>query len=289
MALWIDSAQDDPVDGTVRDVGSGRPQYVSGALYGKPVVRFNGAEALSSAQGTRQSALVYYVDGIKQILRQNNPNNTVTFRESGNVVAVGGGHSPGGTFYSGDFVTADLTVLLIYNRVLTPEEVATLTQYLRNEYLVHTAAVNPQPASGVLVSETYVTLTWDGGDGARAHRVYVSTDRDAVANAAEGALAAVVTQPPVLLGTAGQHHDKHGHADRVDQARAGPRPHRHHLHARRHFDHRYPPDARQPAWLSLAGRGRELAIRAQPLCRSTSGRLWPWSRCPRRSRSTSMA
>ncbi len=290
VAVWIDSAQDDPVDGTVRDVGSGRPQYKAEALYGKPVVRFNGAEALSSAQfsipnlqagvtavavatgdksgvlherlahfgaydavggtlialdvctqqgtnegsgfrlnngwslasnpnpmdtnfhvavwqaaqGTKQSALAYYVDGVKQTLKQNNPNNTVTFRESGNVVAVGGGHSPGGAFYSGDLVTADLAALIVYNRVLSADEVATLTQYLRNEYLVHKVAANPQPASETLVGETHVTLMWDRGEGAGAHRVYVSANRDDVANAANGALVAVVNQPPVLLGTAGQ-------------------------------------------------------------------------------------
>jgi hypothetical protein len=290
VALWIDSAQDDPVDGTVRDVGSGTPQYKAEALYGKPVVRFNGAEALSSAQfsipdvqagvtavavatgdksgalherlahfgaydavggtlialdvctqqgtnegsgfrlnngwslagnpnpmdtnfhvgvwqaaqGTKQSALVFYLDGVQQTLRQNNPNNTVTFSPSGNVVAVGGGHSPGGAFYSGDFVTADLAVLLVYNRVLSAAEVATLTQYLRNEYLVHKAAANPQPASGALLSETHVTLTWDSGEGAAAHRVYLSANRDAVANGEETALMPGTIQPPVLLGTAGQ-------------------------------------------------------------------------------------
>jgi hypothetical protein len=128
----------------------------------------------------------------------------VTFAEGGNIVSVGGGHSPGGTFYSGDFVTADLAVLIVYNRVLSPEEVATLTQYLRNEYLVHKATANPQPASETLINETYVTLTWGSGEGAGAHRVYVSPNRDAVVNAEEAALVTVVTQPPVLLGTAGQ-------------------------------------------------------------------------------------
>jgi len=50
VTVWVDSAQDDPVDGTVSDVGSGTPEYKADVLLGRPVVRFNGAEALSSVQ-----------------------------------------------------------------------------------------------------------------------------------------------------------------------------------------------------------------------------------------------
>jgi len=290
VAVWIDSAQDDPVDGTVLDVGSGTPEYKADVLFGKPVVRFNGAEALSSvqftipdvqagatcvmvctgdktgvlherlghfgaldaaggvsismdvctqqgtaegsgfrlnngwslagnpnpmttgfhvgvwqaAQGTLQSDLIFYLDGVRQTLTQNNPSNTVTFPETGNVVAVGGGYNPSGDFYPDDLVTADLAVFIIYNRVLSEAEVATLTEYLRGEYLSHRNAVNPEPSSGSTVTTSLVTLAWEPGDEATSHNVYLSTNEDDVVNADSSALVATTTQPSLLIGLIGQ-------------------------------------------------------------------------------------
>jgi len=290
VTVWIDSAQDDPVDGTVLDVGSGTPEYKADVLFGKPVVRFNDAEALSSAQftipnvqagvtcvmvctgdksgalherighfgawdafggvsismdvctqqntpqgsgfrlnngwslagnpnpmttgfhvgvwqaaqGTLQSNLIFYLDGVRQTLTQNNPNNTVTFPENGNVVAVGDGHEPGGGFYSGDYVTADLAVFIIYNRVLSQTEVATLTQYLRAEYLLHPQALNPSPASGSMIGSSVATLGWEPGEAATSHKVYLSTNEIDVVNAEASALVTTTTQSSTLIGIAGQ-------------------------------------------------------------------------------------
>lgn len=289
ITVWIDSAQDDPVDGTVFDVGSGTPEYKADVLFGKPVVRFNGAQALSSAQfaipdvqagvtcvmvctgdkstdlherighfgawdasggvsismdvctqqntpqgsgfrlnngwslagnpnpmttgfhvgvwqaaqGTLLSNLIFYLDGVRQTLTQNNPNNTVSFPENGNVVAVGDGLQPGGGFYSGDYVTADLAAFIIYNRVLSDAEVTTLSEYLRREYLVHAYAVNPSPASGSVVNSSVATLSWQAGEGAVSHKVYLSTSETGVVNGDASALAATTTQPSLLVGIAG--------------------------------------------------------------------------------------
>lgn len=290
VTVWVDSAQDDPVDGTVSDVGSGTPEYKADVLLGKPVVRFNGAEALSSVQfaipdvgagatcvmvctgdkttdlherlghfgawdasggvsiamdvctqqgtaegsgfrlnngwslagnpnpmttgfhvgvwqatqGTLQSNLVYYLDGVRQTLTQNNPGNTVAFPETGNVVAVGNGHNPGGGFYSGDYVTADLAAFIIYNRVLSESEVATLTEYLRNEYLVHYNAINPVPASGSMVTSSLINVAWDAGYEAASHNVYLSENEDDVINAAASALIGTTTASTLLVGIVGQ-------------------------------------------------------------------------------------
>jgi len=290
VTVWIDSAQDDPVDGTVGDVGSGTPEYKADVLFGKPVVRFNGAEALSSvqltipdveagatcvmvctgdktsdlherlghfgasdavggvsiamdvctqqntaqgsgfrlnngwslagnpnpmttgfhvgvwqaSQGTLQSDLIYYLDGVRQTLTQNNPTNTVTFTRTGNVVAVGNGHEPGGGFYSGDYVSADLAVFIIYNRVLSEAEVATLTEYLRGEYLLHLNAVNPEPSSGSMVTGSLITLAWEPGDEATSHNVYLSTNEEDVVNADALALIATTTESSLLIGVIGQ-------------------------------------------------------------------------------------
>jgi len=289
VTVWIDSAHADPIDGTVGDVGSGTPEYKADVLFGKPVVRFNGAEGLSSAQfgmdaaagvtcvmvctgdktdalherlghfgawdaaggvsismdvctqqgtpqgsgfrlnngwslagnpnpmttgfhvgvwqatqGTLQSDLIFYLDGVRQTLTQNNPNNTVIFPETGNVVAVGGGHSPGGTFYSNDYVTADLAVFLIYSRVLTQTEVTTLTAYLRNEYLEHKYAVNPDPASGTRIDSAVATLAWEPGDGAVSHRIYVGTNEQDVIDAEASTLIATTADPTVVIGVPGQ-------------------------------------------------------------------------------------
>ena len=290
VTIWIDSAQDDPVDGTVGDVGSGTPEYKADLLFGKPVVRFNGAEALSSAQfnipdvdagvtcvmvctgdktadlnerlghfgaleaiggtciamdvcaqqntaqgsgfrlnngwslagnpnpittgfhvgvwqaeqGTLQSDLIYYLDGVRQTLTQNNPANTVTFTRTGNVIAVGGGYNPSGTFYANDLVTADLAAFIIYNRVLSETEVATLTDYLHEEYLAHRYAVNPDPTSESLIDSTFLTLGWGPGDGATSHRVYLSTNEADVAAGAEEALVATTTEATQLIGVFGK-------------------------------------------------------------------------------------
>jgi hypothetical protein len=290
VSVWIDSAQDDSVDGTVADVGSGTPEYKADVLFGKPVVRFNGAEALSSAQfdipdpdagvtcamvctgdksgalhermghfgaqeavggtliamdvctqqgtaqgsgfrlnngwslagnpnpmttgfhvgvwqakqRTLQSDLIFYLDGVRQTLTQNNPGNRVTFGNPGNVVAVGDGHNPSGGFYDGDYVTGDLAVFLVYNRVLTETEVTTLTEYLRQEYLTHLQAVNPDPASGSLIDEASATLTWEAGEGAASHRLYLGTTEEDVATAADTALVATITEAIQLIGAAGQ-------------------------------------------------------------------------------------
>ncbi|MBN2128102.1 MAG: hypothetical protein JW741_01345, partial [Sedimentisphaerales bacterium] len=289
VTVWVDSAQDDPVDGTVGDVGAGTPEYKADVLFGKPVVRFNGAEALSStqfdipdpdagatcvmvctgdksgelhermahfgawdavggtliamdvctqqgtAQGsgfrlnngwslagnpnpmttgfhigvwqaqqrTLQSDLVFYLDGVRQTLTQNNPGNRVTFGSSGNVVAVGDGHSPGGAFYSGDYATGDLAVFLVYNRVLSQTEVAMLTGYLRQEYLVHRSAVNPEPPSDSLIEVTFTTLRWEPGDEATSHHLYLSTNEGDVAAGAEEALVATTTEAAQVIGAPG--------------------------------------------------------------------------------------
>ena len=290
VAVWVDSAQDDPVDGTVGDVGSGVPEYKADVMFDKPVVRFNGSEALSSAQfaipdldagvtcvmvctgdktgelherlghfgawdaaggvsiamdvctqqgtpqgsgfrlnngwslagnpnpmttgfhigvwqatqGTLQSDLIFYVDGVRQTLTQNNPGNNVTFLKTGNVVAVGDGHSPGGSFYSGDFVTADLAVFIIYNRMLSAAEVATLTDYLHNAYLLNRQASNPNPASGSMVANNLITLSWTPGGAATSHKVYLGTNEADVASAEESALIATTNQSSILIGVAGQ-------------------------------------------------------------------------------------
>lgn len=290
VTVWIDSARGDPVDGTVGDVGSGNPEYKADVMFGRPVVRFNGAEALSSAQfsipdpdagatcvmvcsgdktgvlherlghfgawdavggvsismdvctqqgtaqgsgfrlnngwslagnpnpmttgfhvgvwqasqGTLQSDLIYYLDGIRQTLTQNNPNNMVTFTKTGNVVAVGNGHSPGGTFYANDYVTADLAVFIIYNRVLSAAEVATLTEYLHTEYLLNRQAMDPNPASGSMVTNRLITLGWTTGDEAVSHRVYLDTNEEDVVNAEESTLVATTNQSSVLIGVIGQ-------------------------------------------------------------------------------------
>ena len=290
VTVWIDSAQDDPVDGTVGDVGSGTPEYKADVLFGKPVVRFNGAEALSSvqltipdieagatcvmvctgdktsdlherlghfgasdavggvsismdvctqqntaqgsgfrlnngwslagnpnpmttgfhvgvwqaSQGTLQSDLIYYLDGVRQTLTQNNPTNRVSFTRTGNVVAVGNGHEPGGGFYSGDYVSADLAVFIIYNRVLSEAEVATLTEYLRGEYLVHLNAVNPEPSSGSMLTGSLITLAWEPGDEATSHNVYLSTNEEDVVNVDASALVATTIESSLLIGVTGQ-------------------------------------------------------------------------------------
>jgi len=290
VIAWIDSAQDDPVDGTVMDVGSGTPEYKADVLFGKPVVRFNGAEALSSAQfsipdpdagvtcvmvctgdktgdlherlghfgawdasggvsismdvctqqntpqgsgfrlnngwslagnpnpmttgfhvgvwqaaqGTLQSDLIFYLDGIRQTLTQNNPNNTVVFPNIGNVVAVGDGHEPGGGFYSGDYVTADLATFIIYNRVLSETEVMTLTDYLQEEYLIHRNAVNPDPPSGSVITNNLINVAWESGFEAVSHNVYVSANEEDVINAIPSALIATTTESSLLVGVVGQ-------------------------------------------------------------------------------------
>jgi len=290
VSVWNDSAQDDPVDGTVTDVGSGTPEYKTDVLFGKPVVRFNGAEALSSslfsipdpdagatcvmvctgdktnelherlghfgawdasggvsiamdvctqqntaqgsgfrlnngwslagnpnpmttgfhvgvwqaAQGTPQSDLVYYLDGIRQILTQNNPANTVFFPANDNVVAVGNGHEPGGGFYSGDYVSADLAVFIIYNRVLSEAEVMTLTDYLQEEYLIHRNAVNPDPSSGSVVTNNLISVAWEPGFEAVSHNVYFSANKEDVTNAAPSALIATTTESSLLVGLVGR-------------------------------------------------------------------------------------
>ena len=290
VAVWVDSAQDDPVDGTVSDVGSGTPEYKADVLLGKPVVRFNGAEGLSSvqfaipdvgagatcvmvctgdkttdlherlghfgawdasggvsiamdvcaqqgtaegsgfrlnngwslagnpnpmttgfhvgvwqaAQGTLQSNLIFYLDGVRQTLTQNNPGNTVAFPETGNVVAVGNGHSPGGAFYSGDYVTADLATFIIYNRVLSESEVATLTEYLRNEYLVHYSAINPVPSSGSMAASSLISVAWEPGYEAASHNVYLSATEEDVINATASALFGTTTASTLLVGVVGQ-------------------------------------------------------------------------------------
>ncbi len=270
VTTWIDSAQEDAVDGTVGDIGSGTPEFKTDVLFGKPVVRFNGAEGLSSAQfaistragatvlmvctgdqsgalhermghfgaydaaggvsismdvctdpanqegsgfrlnngwslvgnpnpmttgwhvgvwqasqGTLQSQLVYYVDGVRYALAQNNPGNTVAFPSIGNVVAVGNGHGPGGAFYSGDYVTGDLAVMIVYNRVLTEDEVGTMSDYLMATYLgvQMEIAVDPVPESGQTQVHPDVVLSWQPGKYAASHNVYLGTSFDAVNDA----------------------------------------------------------------------------------------------------------
>jgi len=290
VTLWIDSALDDAVDGTVGDVGSGTPEYKADALFGKPVVRFNGAEALSSTQfdipdpdagvtcvavctgdksgalherlahfgakeavggslicmdvctqqgtpqgsgyrlnngwslagnpnpmttgfhvalwqaeqRTLQSDLVFYLDGVRQTLTQNNPANRVTFGNPGNVVAVGGGYNPSGGFYAEDLVTADLATLIIYNRVLSETEVATVMNYLHQEYLVHPGAVNPQPPTDSQIEETFTTLRWEPGEDATSHRLYLSTNEADVAAGAQQALVATTTEASQVIGAPGK-------------------------------------------------------------------------------------
>jgi len=290
VSVWVDSAQGDPVDGTVMDVGSGMPEYKADVLHGNPVVRFNGAEALSSiqfaipdvgagvtcvmvctgdrtsdlherlghfgareasggvsiamdvcaqqntpqgsgfrlnngwslagnpnpmttgfhvgvwqaAQGTLQSDLIFYLDGVRQTLTQNNPSNTVIFPESGNVIAVGGGYDPSSNFYTADLVSADLATFIIYNRVLSESEVATLTEYLRNEYLVHYNAINPVPASGSMVTGSLISVAWEPGVEAASHNVYLSANQEDVINAAASALFGTTTSSTLLVGVVGQ-------------------------------------------------------------------------------------
>jgi hypothetical protein len=288
VALWIDTAQEDAVDGTVGDVGSGTPEYRSGGLAGRPVVRFNGAEALSSAQfdfdadagvtvvmvctgdqsgalhermghfgaydasggvsiamdictdptnaqgsgfrlnngwslvgnpnpmtpgwhvgvwqaeqETLQSDLIYYLDGVRHTLAQNNPNNFVTFPYTGNVVAVGNGHSPGGAFYGGDFVTGDLALMLVYNRVLAEDEVLSLSDHLRQAYLEHENAVNPTPAVDAVLASTFTTLAWEPGLNAASRNVYLSIDEQDVIAAAASALVATPAEPRLVIGVPG--------------------------------------------------------------------------------------
>lgn len=289
VTVWVDSAQDDAADGTVGDVGSGTPEYKAAVLNGKPVVRFNGAEALSSGQfeidpeagatvflvctgdksgdlhermahfgawdavgstliamdvctdpadaqgsgfrvnngwslagnpnpldtsfhvgcwqafqGATHAELAYYLDGVKQPLTQNNPGNVMMFGPSGNVVAVGNGHSPGGTFYSGDFVTGDLAVMLVYNRVLTEDEILTVSAQLDKEYLQHENAVNPVPADGGSVDATFATLSWEPGASATSRNVYLSAVEQEVIDGLESALVGTPTEAALLVGLAGQ-------------------------------------------------------------------------------------
>jgi len=83
-------------------------------------------------QGGKHSDLVMYLDGVEQSLINNNPDNTATLPETGNVLTVGTGDCEGGLHNAS---SADLAVLLVYNRVLSEDEVLAVSTYLQGEYL----------------------------------------------------------------------------------------------------------------------------------------------------------
>jgi len=140
----------------------------------------------AAGQGMRHADLIYYVDGVQQTLTANNPNNTMNFQATDNDVTVGDGHNPAGNYYPGDYVTADLAAFMVYNRVLTADEIATMSEYLRAEFIdPPVKATSPQPIDGDPDVPPYTDLEWTPGTQSDSRNVYFGDDMAAVQDATE--------------------------------------------------------------------------------------------------------
>jgi hypothetical protein len=144
-------------------------------------------------QGSAYADLIFYVDGVIQAITANN-GNSLSLVDANNVVSVGNGYAAGGIWQRDDFCNADLAVLLVYNRVLTEDEVAILSAHLYEAYVAHENAINPEPANLGIVNSPSIALSWEPGDSATSHQVYLSTEEQEVVDANDVALVGTLAE-----------------------------------------------------------------------------------------------
>ena len=111
---------------------------------------------------TYGTGMFYAIDDLfPEVYDSNNPNNVLTYLADGNYLAVGGGYNGPTSFYPGDYYGGDVAEILIYNSMLTEEQMGQTSQYLRDKYFKTRAWDYSPTMAAQLVDPAAVTaLTW---------------------------------------------------------------------------------------------------------------------------------
>jgi len=81
-----------------------------------------------------------------------------------------------------DFFDGDLAKFVVYNRVLSSEEIAQVSEYLR---IKTSFPRNPKPVDGAVNADRTKALKWIPGEGIESHRVYLGKNKEDVSLATQ--------------------------------------------------------------------------------------------------------